>query len=204
MLIQILSVFTNFILNIVGKLGYAGIFIGMVVESSFVPFPSEIILIPAGALAAREEMSFFLIFLAGILGSLIGALINYFLALFFGRVTLDILIDKYGRFLFLDRKKLEKSDMFFEKYGEATTFAGRLIPVVRQLISLPAGFARMKLSKFCLFTSLGAGIWTLILISVGYFFGSSISSNLKLMITFIALAISFIILIVYLRRRKNK
>ncbi|MBU2104623.1 MAG: DedA family protein [Nanoarchaeota archaeon] len=203
MLLEIFSTFINFLLDIISKSGYFGIFIGMAVESSFIPFPSEIILIPAGALIAMGEMSFLPVFIAGVLGSLLGALINYFIALFFGRITLDLLVARYGKFLLLDAKKLEKSDKFFEKHGDVTTFVGRLIPVVRQVISLPAGFAKMNILKFSLFTALGAGIWGFILISVGYFFGSDISSELKLMITSIVLAISIVIFLIYLRRRNH-
>ena len=203
MLLEIFSTFINFLLDIISKSGYFGIFIGMAVESSFIPFPSEIILIPAGALIAMGEMSFLPVFIAGVLGSVVGALINYFIALFFGRITLDLLVARYGKFLLLDAKKLEKSDKFFEKHGDVTTFVGRLIPVVRQVISLPAGFAKMNILKFSLFTALGAGIWGFILISVGYFFGSDISSELKLMITSIVLVISIVILLIYLRRRNH-
>ena len=165
-LVQLLLAFIN-------QIGYLGIFLGMTLESSFIPFPSEIIMIPAGALVAQGQMSFLIVFFMGLLGSLTGALINFFLALFLGRTTIDFFVDKYGRFIFISQDKLKKSDDYFKKYGEITTFVGRLIPVIRQLISLPAGFSKMNLKKFCAFTSLGAGLWSLILISVGYFFGNN-------------------------------
>ncbi len=191
------------LLLLINNLGYLGIFIGMAIESSFLPFPSELILIPAGALIARGEMSFFPVFFAGLLGSILGALINFYLALLLGRRTVDFLVKKYGKFLFLDKKKLKRTDLYFEKHGEITTFIGRLIPLVRQEISLPAGFARMNLPKFILFTALGAGIWTAILIFVGYFFGSNAQPELKI-ITGILLVLSLIFLLAYyMKQRKN-
>lgn len=202
-MIEFFLTLTNFLLEIVNSLGYVGIFIGMTIESSFVPFPSEIILIPAGALAAKGGMSVFLIFISAVLGSLLGALINYSIAFFLGRTAVDLLIEKHGKFFLLSQAKLKKSDEYFAKYGEITTFVGRLIPVVRQLISLPAGFSKMKLSKFCLYTSLGAGIWGAVLIFVGYFFGSSVSPELKLTITSIVLLFSIIILLFYILRKRK-
>ena len=204
-MLELLTSIIGTLLEIINKLGYLGIFIGMTIESSFFPFPSEAILIPAGILVAQGQKSFALVFLAGLLGSLTGALINFFLALFLGRRTANILVSKYGRFFFITDEKLKRSDNYFKEHGEITTFVGRLIPGVRQLISLPAGFSRMNLSKFCLFTALGAGIWALILILVGYFFGSSIGTSLKLMITFVVLLFSVIILLIYIiwKKRKN-
>ena len=203
-MIELLSNLISLLLSIIKELGYLGIFIGMTIESSFIPFPSEIILIPAGALAAKGEMSITLIFIAGLLGSLAGAFINYFLALYLGRKTIDFLVKKYGKFVFITEKSLKNSDDYFKKHGEITTFVGRLIVGVRQLISLPAGFARMNFFKFTFFTALGAGIWTLILIYVGYFFGSSINSELKTIVTLVLLFFSLIIVLVYLLKKNKK
>ena len=202
-MIETLSQLITAILSIIKELGYLGILIGMTIESSFFPFPSELILIPAGALVATGEMNFFFVFIAGLFGSLLGAWINYALAFFLGRKTVDFLVDKYGKFLFLNKKKLRKTDLYFDKYGEVTTFIGRLIFVIRQLISLPAGFAKMNFWKFTLFTALGAGIWTAILICVGYFFGSDVNPITK-GITGILLTISFIIILVYALHKKKK
>lgn len=199
--------FIEFLLNIIWQLGYPGIFIGMTIESSFIPFPSEVILIPAGALVARGEMSFLLVFLIGLAGSLAGALINYFLALYLGRTFTEKLIRKYGKFFFLDDKSLQKADYFFKNHGEITTFIGRLIPVIRQLISLPAGFAKMNLLRFILFTTLGAGIWGAILIYLGYLFGNNqslIEQNLHLFTILFLLIASIIIIIYLLYKKKNK
>jgi membrane protein DedA with SNARE-associated domain len=200
---EILATFISAVLSAIESLGYIGIFLGMTIESSFIPFPSEVILIPAGALAAQGKMGILQIFVAGLLGTITGALINYFLALYLGRATIDLLIDKYGRFLFLTRTKLKHSDDYVKKHGEITTFIGRLIPVVRQLISLPAGFSKMKLSKFVLFTALGAGIWTLLLILLGYFYGSTISSSIKLFSTFTFLLIALVSSLIYSNRKKS-
>lgn len=192
----------NFILNLINELGYFGIFIGMTIESSFFPFPSEVILIPAGVLIAQGKMAFIIVFIAGILGSLAGAIINYFLALFLGRITIDLLVDKYGKFLFLTKNKLHKTDVYFEKHGEITTFVGRLIFIVRQLISLPAGFARMNFFKFLLYTFLGSGIWALILILIGYLFGNA-EGIIFQMITGILLMLGLIISVIYYLKSKN-
>ncbi len=200
---EILTSFISAVLTLVNSLGYTGIFLGMTLESSFIPFPSEVILIPAGALIAQGKMSFPIVFLAGLAGSLIGALINYFLALYLGRTAIELLIDKHGKLFFLNNSKLKKSDDYFQKHGEITTFVGRLIPVIRQLISLPAGFSKMKLSKFILFTSLGASFWSFILILIGYFYGSEISSYMKLMTTLIVGSISIILILIYCKRKKS-
>lgn len=193
---ELLSQLIGTILSIIKELGYLGIFIGMTIESSFFPFPSEILLIPAGALVAKGEMNFFLVFLAGLLGSLAGAWINYSLALFLGRKTINFLVNKYGKFLFINKKKLRKTDNYFKKHGEITTFTGRFILVIRQLISLPAGFTKMNFLKFSLFTALGAGIWTAILIYIGYFFESDVQPFMKI-ITAVLLVLSLIIVLIY-------
>ena len=187
----------------INELGYFGIFIGMTVESSFFPFPSEIILIPAGALAAQGQMNFFYIFLAGLFGSLTGAFINFFLAFFLGRMTVETIISKYGKFLFLNNKKLKKADKYFEENGEITTFIGRLIPGIRQLISLPAGFSNMNFAKFSFFTALGAGMWSLILIYIGYFFGNN-SEVLAKQLSLILILIVAIIVVIYFLIKKTK
>lgn len=154
--------------------GYLLIFVFMAVESSFIPFPSEVVMIPAGFLAARGELQGGspLVCLSvavgvGILGSLAGAFVNYYLALWVGKPFLE----KYGKYFFIKPEPLARACEVFNRYGAATTFVCRLVPVIRQLISIPAGISHMPLGSFTLFTGLGAGIWTAILAAVGYVLG---------------------------------
>lgn len=150
------------------------VFVFMTIESSLVPFPSEVIMIPAGFWAARAEFfpgepspALLTAFLCGLAGSMAGAYFNYFLALKLGRPFFH----KYGRFFFLPSEKMERAEEIFREYGEVATFVSRLIPAIRQLISLPAGLSKMKLSRFSLFTALGAGIWIIVLMIIGYHLG---------------------------------
>jgi membrane protein DedA with SNARE-associated domain len=140
----------NFIVSTVGALGYAGIFVMMFLESSFFPFPSEVVMVPAGYLSQKGEMNIFIAIFMGILGSVAGAIFNYYLALKLGRP---------GILKFVKEEKLKKLEDFFKKHGHISTFTGRLIPGVRQYISLPAGLGKMNIFLFTIFTALGAGIW---------------------------------------------
>ena len=156
--------------------GLLFIFVFMAIESSFIPFPSEVVMIPAGFLAVRGEMGIGSPILAvwvaiavGVAGSLAGAFVNYCLALWVGKPFLE----KYGKWFFLKPVALERACEVFNKYGAATTFVCRMVPAIRQLISIPAGIARMPLGSFTLFTALGAGVWTAILAFVGYGLGKS-------------------------------
>ncbi|MDQ1340960.1 MAG: hypothetical protein QG567_2118 [Campylobacterota bacterium] len=159
----------DFILQSVSDMGYLGVFFLMVLESSFFPFPSEVVMIPAGYLASKGEMNIFAVLFSGIAGSLAGALFNYYFALKLGRKFLL----KYGKYMLIHERNIFKMEQFFEKHGHISTFSGRLIPGVRQYISLPAGIARMDLKQFMFFTTLGAGIWVLILTLLGYFIGAN-------------------------------
>ena len=159
----------NFIVETVSSLGYAGIFIMMFLESSFFPFPSEVVMIPAGYLAYKGEMNIYIVILLGILGSLGGALFNYYFALKFGRTFLL----KYGKYFFVSHESIEKTEKFFKNHGHISTFSGRLIPGLRHYISLPAGLAKMNLFVFCLYTSLGAALWVTILTVLGYYLGDN-------------------------------
>lgn len=166
---ELLHTLINWIVATVGQWGYPGIVILMFLESSFFPFPSEVVVPPAGYLAARGEMSLFLVILAAIGGSLLGALFNYGLAIIWGRPFFE----KYGRYLLISDNTLNRADNFFRDHGHISTFIGRLLPGIRQYISLPAGIARMNLALFALFTALGAGIWVVLLALVGYFIGNN-------------------------------
>ena len=176
------------LVDVIFEWGYLGIFIMMAIESSFIPFPSEIILIPAGYLASKGDMSIAMIMTSALGGSLLGAFINYYLALSLGRKMLQ----KYGKFFFVKESALEKMDNYFDKHGHISTFIGRLIPGIRQLISIPAGLARMNLAVFSIYTALGAGIWALILTMLGYFIGENqelIDSYLKQIIITVLVAL---------------
>ena len=191
----------NFIVETVSSLGYAGIFIMMFLESSFFPFPSEVVMIPAGYLAYKGEMNMYLVILFGILGSLAGSLFNYYLAVKFGRRFLI----KYGKYFFIKEETIVKMEEFFKKHGHISTFSGRLIPVVRQYISLPAGLARMNLFIFSLYTSLGAGIWVAILAILGYYLGDNeglIKEYLRYIIVVILLLLSILAFWYYKKLKK--
>ncbi len=192
----------NFLVESIGSLGYLGIFVLMFLESSFFPFPSEVVMIPAGYLSYKGDMNIFVAVVFGILGSVAGALFNYFLASKFGRAFLL----KYGKYIFIKEETLLKLEDFFEKHGHISTFNGRLIPGIRQYISLPAGLANMHLGKFTLYTALGAGIWVVVLALLGYFLGQNedlIHKYLK-EITFITLAIIALITFAYYKYQKSR
>jgi len=155
------------IVTTVNQWGYPGIFVAMFLESSFFPFPSEVIMVPAGYLAYQGQMNLWSAIGVGIGGSLAGALFNYWLAVVLGRP----LLERYGRYILLKPETLDKLDLFFQKHGEISTFSGRLIPGVRQYISLPAGLSRMHLGRFALYTTLGAGAWVSVLAILGYLVG---------------------------------
>ena len=160
---------TQWLVDTVAGFGYGGIVVLMAVESSFIPFPSEVVMVPAGYLAAQGKMELWLVVVSGLAGSMIGAYVNYFGALWVGRRFLQ----EYGRYFFISRQSLEKMDLFFKRHGSISTFTGRLIPGVRQLISIPAGLSRMHLGLFSFYTALGAGLWGTILAVLGYFIGGN-------------------------------
>ena len=154
--------------------GFILIFVFMTVESSFIPFPSEVVMIPAGFLAYHERLStgipwldLVLAIVIGLAGSMAGAYLNYGLSSWLGRPFLH----KYGKYVLLKEQHLDRAEEIFRQYGDLATFVCRLLPAIRQLISIPAGLSRMNLGRFTLFTALGAGIWTAILALIGWYFG---------------------------------
>lgn len=187
---------TQWLVDTVEGLGYLGIIALMAVESSFIPFPSEVVMIPAGYLASQGEMDILLVIVCGLIGSMIGAYVNYFGALWIGRHFLE----QYGRYFFISSKNLQKMDIYFDRHGAISTFIGRLIPGVRQLISIPAGLARMHLGLFSFYTALGAGIWGTILALLGYFIGGNeaLLSQYLYEITVVLIISALVIVIGYL------
>lgn len=175
---------------VVENASYILIFLLMVVESSFIPFPSEVVVPPAAFLAAQSvrtltyqghqiavaDLNVWLIVIVATAGALVGALINYGLSVWIGRPLVYRFADsRIGHACLIDRAKVDKAEKYFDRHGAVSTFIGRLIPAVRQLISIPAGLARMDLGKFCLYTSLGAGVWNGVLAALGYWLGLHVS-----------------------------
>jgi len=163
----LLASISQFVTDQVASYGYPGILVLMAIESSVLPLPSELVMPPAGYLAAKGQMNGVLAVAAGTLGSVIGALVNYALALFVG----EPLLRKYGRYVLVSARSLDRTEAFFRRHGEISTLIGRLLPVVRHLISIPAGVSRMSVGRFIFFTALGAGLWCAILTYLGWIIG---------------------------------
>ena len=194
--------FIDWILATVNGWGYAGIFILMALESTVLPVPSELVVIPAGYLAYQGKMGVVPIFLAAILGSLAGAFVNYAFALWVGRPFLE----RYGRWFFVRPELLHRTDAFFNRHGAISTFTGRLIPGIRHLISLPAGLTRMNPLTFSLYTCLGAGIWSAVLIALGYYIGGNetlIKENLSLVTAGLAVLVVLMLALYALWQRRR-
>lgn len=167
-----LATIFNFFISITEGLGYWGVMILMAIESSFIPMPSEIIVPPAAYLASLGKMNIFIIIFMGTIGSLLGAIFNYFIGYYLGRPLVYKLSEhKLAKFIFINKEKVEKSEKYFLRNSKSATFIGRLIPVIRQLISIPAGFCKMNFLSFVLYTTLGSFIWVSILAVLGYFVG---------------------------------
>jgi membrane protein DedA with SNARE-associated domain len=159
----------DWIIHTVDQWGYGGLVIMMAIESTILPFPSELALIPAGYLGAQGRMDPLLAILAGAVGSLIGASLNYFVSMRLGRPIME----RIGSYVFVTPERLDAADRYFAKHGEITTFVGRLIPGIRHLISIPAGVSRMSYARFALYTTLGAGLWSAVLVGIGYWVGNN-------------------------------
>ncbi len=199
----------DIILGLVDGMWYTGIYIMMLIESSFIPFPSEVAMIPAGYLVSLERMNVFLAFFAWTFGAMTGASINYFLGNKLGRPVVKRLIHTYGKYILLSEKHYEKSEKYFKSHGAITTLVGRFIPAVRQLISIPAGIFSMPYKQFLLYTFIGAGTWNTILLTIGYIAGQNNELIQKLTGTvFLAIVIilGFIVIsyIHYVQRQAKK
>jgi len=192
----------QFFVQIVNDWGYIGIFLLMMLESTVFPIPSELIMIPAGYLAHQGELSAVLSVIAGTAGSLAGALINYVVSRRYGRSFLW----NHGKKILVSRRRLAQMDYFFRRYGEITTFLGRLIPVARHYISIPAGLAKMRLWRFMLFTSLGAFTWMVVLTALGYFIGNNIAEIKQYthLIGYASISLSILIFIYYYTKKRVK
>lgn len=162
---------------------YIFVFVFMVIESSFIPFPSEVVVPPAAYLActnagAGSDMNIIMVVLVATLGALVGAFINYYLALWIGRPVVYSFADsRFGHMLMINREKVDKAEAYFDKHGAISTFIGRLIPAIRQLISIPAGISKMNVGVFALFTFLGALLWNSILGGLGYWLSKTVSPD---------------------------
>lgn len=194
----------NWLLTTIGGMGYWGIFLLMAMESSVLPVPSELVMPPAGYLAQRGAMNAWIAIACGTLGSLVGAYANYFAARYLGRP----LVLKYGRYVGISEDKFSRVERFFLRHGEISTFIGRLLPVIRHLISLPAGMAGMNHLRFSLYTLLGAGIWCTVLTGIGYVIGENQDlilryAHLALTLTVIGCGLLLAVYILIQRRKRE-
>lgn len=190
------------IVDFVEQFGYLGIFIMTFLESTFVPIPSEVTMVPAGYLAYQGHLNIGIVFAASIAGTLGGSLFNYWLAIRFGRH----LLLKIGHYCFMNAEKLAKIEGFFANHGEISIFTGRLIPGLRHFISFPAGLSRMSLKTFCVYTAFGGGLWMATLIGLGYFIGHNrtLLHHYLTVITWVVLAALVLLVGFYVwRQRKN-
>jgi membrane protein DedA with SNARE-associated domain len=194
----------NWLVLTIGALGYPGIFLLMAMESSVIPIPSELVMPPAGYLAQQGQMHMAVAILCGTLGSLVGAYVNYFAAHHLGRP----LLLKYGKYVWITEEKFAKVEQYFKDHGEISTFIGRLLPVIRHLISLPAGLAGMNHLKFSLYTLFGAGLWVTVLTFIGYFIGAERELIYKYshqaLIGAVLLSVAIIAVYVWNHRRKKR
>jgi membrane protein DedA with SNARE-associated domain len=197
----------DWLLNTLLELGYPGIVALMAMESSVLPVPSELVMPPAGYWAAKGQMNFVLAVGSGVLGSVIGALVNYYGAHWIA----GPLLRRFGKYVFLTESALQRSERFFVRHGEISTLIGRLLPVVRHLVSIPAGLHRMPLPKFIGYTALGAFIWCTILTAIGYVLGRNEAvlrnDEVQRYVTWALVAMLPLVAIgatVYVRRQRGK
>lgn len=198
----LLEKFLTIIVDLVDSFGYFGIFFMTFLESTFIPIPSEITMIPAGYLIAKGELNFILVFLCSMLGTVLGALTNYIIAYHYGRK----LLINYGKYFFLSPAKLAKIELFFQKYGRVSTFFGRMLPGIKHFISFPAGLGKMNIKLFTLYTALGGAIWLLLLLILGYYIGTNealVKKYIKHINLSIILIVSFVVVFYSIRSKKS-
>jgi membrane protein DedA with SNARE-associated domain len=204
----LLNIFSTILKWYMANINYLTITLFMMVESTFIPLPSELLLPPAAWLAAQGEMNLFLIIVFSTLGCTMGALINYILSYYLGRTIIYGLADsKYAKIFFINKAKLQKAENYFNTNGNTSTFIGRLIPGIRHLISIPAGLSKMNLRKFITFTILGSALWNTILSLLGYFFGK----NQELLMRYyhelkyvgFGAGIVFVLYLIFIKRKKH-
>lgn len=163
----------NILSTLLDNLNYGAIVFLMFIESTFIPFPSEIVVAPAAYHAAAGELNIVLVVLFATIGADLGAIANYALAYYLGRPIIYRFVNsRWGRLCLLNTEKLEKSEKYFADHGAVATLTGRMLPVIRQLISIPAGLAKMNFWKFVLYTTLGAGCWNCVLATLGWYLHS--------------------------------
>lgn len=168
----------QFVQDILHHLNYFWVTVLMAIESSFIPFPSEVVVPPAAYMAANGKLNVVLVVVFATLGSNIGALVNYYLAKYLGRpIVYKFAASRLGRLCLLSPEKIQQAEVYFQKNGATSTLVGRLIPGIRQLISVPAGLSGMSLRPFLLYTTIGAGVWNIILAALGYYLGTIVPED---------------------------
>ena len=161
------------------NLNYWTITILMAIESSVIPLPSELVVPPAAYKAAAGELNIYLVVFFSTMGAVIGSIVNYFIAMFIGRpIVYRFANSRFGHMMMIDENAVKKTEAFFDKNGAISIFTGRLLPGVRHLISIPAGLSRMNLTRFILYTSLGAGAWNIVLAAIGYYLESVVPRDM--------------------------
>ena len=211
--------FTEIFSFLLDQLSYLNVFLLMTIESTFIPFPSEVVLPPAAYHAhATGEQNVFLLIIVATLGADMGATINYFLAFYLGRpIVYAFANSKWGHRCLLNEEKVRRSEKFFDDHGVVATLTGRLVPVIRQLISIPAGLAKMNFLKFILYTTIGAGLWNCVLAAIGWYLQTIVPED-KLMekvdeysehinvliLAAIAVAVAYFIIRKYIVKKNGK
>lgn len=211
--------FTEIFSFLIDQLSYLNVFLLMTIESTFIPFPSEVVLPPAAYHAhATGEQNVFLLIIVATLGADMGATINYFLAFYLGRpIVYAFANSKWGHRCLLNEEKVRRSEKFFDDHGVVATLTGRLVPVIRQLISIPAGLAKMNFLKFILYTTIGAGLWNCVLAAIGWYLQTIVpedklmekvdeySEHIKVFIlAAIAVAVAYFIIRKYILKKNGK